>query len=81
MAISALVFWPYLCWVCALLSLADTVVYLDRPGPVNNLGDTLFEPYFNPKSVRATVGERIHFVARFRNIQNSLRTVIAHSKT
>ena len=43
----------------SILASADQVVYLDRP----NIGPT--EPYFNPKSLNASVGEQIHFVARF----------------
>ena len=40
-------------------ALANQIVRLERP----ELGAT--EPYFSPKSVNATVGEQIHFVAFF----------------
>jgi hypothetical protein len=59
---SLLLFCPFL--------LADQVVYLDRPGAVSGDGHTLWEPYFNPKSLNAAVGEVIQFVARFDNIQS-----------
>src|SRR5579862_3731923 len=63
---SLLLFCPFL--------LADQIVYLDRPGAVTGDGYTLWEPYFNPKSLNASVGEVIQFVARFDNIQSRPRT-------
>jgi hypothetical protein len=39
---------------------ADQIVLLDRP-----TGSTTFEPFFNPKTVNANIGELIHFVANF----------------
>lgn len=41
------------------VSLADQIVSLERPnvGPI--------EPYFDPKSINANVGEQIHFIANF----------------
>lgn len=39
---------------------ADQIVLLDRP-----TGSTTWEPFFNPKTVNANVGELIHFVTNF----------------
>jgi hypothetical protein len=41
------------------LVVADQIVYLDRPsnGPT-------WEPFFNPKIVNASIGEKIQFIAR-----------------
>jgi hypothetical protein len=39
---------------------ADQVVYLSRPA-----GGRTWEPYFNPKTITANVGERVHFLALF----------------
>ena len=44
------------------LSLADQIVFLDRPA---NPTIPLAEPFFNPKSVTAEIGEKIQFIARF----------------
>jgi hypothetical protein len=44
------------------LSLADQIVFLDRPA---NPTIPLAEPFFNPKVVTAGVGEKIQFIARF----------------
>lgn len=44
----------------AVGGLADQVVRLDRPS-----GSPTFEPYFNPKSVTADIGEIIHFEGFF----------------
>lgn len=41
------------------IALADRIVRLERP----DVGAT--EPYFNPKTLNASVGEQIHFVAVF----------------
>jgi hypothetical protein len=49
--LSTLLFWS--------ASLADQIVYLERP----NIGP--IEPYFDPKSITASVGEQIHFIANF----------------
>ena len=42
---------------------ADQVVLLDRPAD-----SPTWEPHFNPKSVNASVGELIHFVATFEEL-------------
>jgi len=39
---------------------ADQIVYLERPG-----GGPTWEPFFNPKTINAAVGEKVAFVARF----------------
>jgi len=52
-------------WSLALVSMGDKVVYLDRLGASNG---TMWEPYFNPDSLTADIGEQVHFVARFANI-------------
>jgi plastocyanin len=54
------------------LSLADTTVYLDRLFDDVIWGVTMSEPYFNPKIVTASVGEKIHFVARFQDITKDI---------
>jgi hypothetical protein len=38
---------------------ADQVVYLDRPS-----NGATWEPFFNPKTVNASIGEKIQFMAR-----------------
>jgi hypothetical protein len=40
--------------------MADQIVYLERPS-----GGPTWEPYFNPKTVNAAVGETVTFFARF----------------
>jgi hypothetical protein len=47
---------------------ADQVIRLERPGILNGPGDIIYEPLFNPKSIYATVGEKIHFQAVFQNV-------------
>lgn len=44
------------------------MIRLERPGIPNGPGDTIFEPLFNPKSIYATVGEKIYFQAVFLNV-------------
>jgi hypothetical protein len=51
--LSTLLLWNDIC-------LADQIVRLERP----NIGPA--EPYFDPKSINASVGEQIHFIADFR---------------
>jgi hypothetical protein len=48
---------------------ADQIVYLDRPsnGPT-------WEPYFNPKVLNASIGEKVQFIAR-------LSTVIGNAQS
>jgi len=41
-------------------SRADQTVFLDRP-----VLSTVWEPRFNPSVITASIGEQIHFVARF----------------
>ena len=53
----------FLCWIV----LADQIVYLDRPG---NSPQLVPEPAFNPKTVTASVGDKIKFIARLENQQN-----------
>jgi len=45
--------------------MGDQIVYLDR---LNASNGTMWEPYFNPQSITADIGEQIHFVARLENI-------------
>ena len=45
-------------------SFADQTVYLERPA---NPAVYVPIPWFNPSTIRASVGENIHFVARFGN--------------
>jgi hypothetical protein len=48
---------------------ADQVVYLDRLGlRMADTGDIMHEPLFNPKSVNASIGEKVTFVARLEDI-------------
>ena len=60
-----------ICWRSLSLLLfftassADQVVYLDRPGLPNGPGVIIDEPVFNPKSINASVGEKIRFQTRF----------------
>jgi len=42
------------------MAAADQIVYLERPG-----GGPTWEPFFNPKTINAVVGENITFIARF----------------
>jgi hypothetical protein len=50
---------------------ADQIVYLDRFGlRMADTGDIMFEPLFNPKSINASVGENVTFVARLEDISN-----------
>ena len=65
--IDFLLFWMFSGFI---YSRADHVVYLDRPGHANSVGHVIWEPYFNPKSLEANVGERIRFVARLANIES-----------
>jgi hypothetical protein len=41
------------------LVMADQIVYLDRPS-----NGATWEPFFNPKMVNASIGEKIQFIAR-----------------
>jgi hypothetical protein len=41
------------------LVMADQIVYLDRPS-----NGATWEPFFNPKTVNASIGEKIQFIAR-----------------
>jgi hypothetical protein len=63
-------------WI--IRSHADIVVYLDRLGVVSVYGFVMLEPFFNPKTVNASVGESVQFVARFSNIEDSPHGVIAN---
>jgi len=45
------------------VTVADQIVYLERPS-----GGPTWEPFFNPKTVTASVGEKISFIARFNPI-------------
>jgi hypothetical protein len=48
---------------------ADQVVYLDRFGlRMADSGDIMLEPLFNPKSLDASVGEKVTFIARLEDI-------------
>jgi hypothetical protein len=48
---------------------ADQVVYLDRFGlRMADSGDIMYEPLFNPKSVNASIDEKVTFVARLEDI-------------
>ena len=64
--------WQLLClFVLSFsLSVADQVVYLDRLGLPNGPGVIIDEPLFNPKSINASVGEKIHFQARFSDVSS-----------
>ena len=53
----------------SILSSADQVVYLERLGLPNGDG-IINEPLFNPKSINASIGEKIHFVTRFSDVSN-----------
>jgi hypothetical protein len=53
----------------ALLSGADQVVSLERAGTANGAG-IIFEPLFNPKSISASVGEKIHFQASLLDVSS-----------
>ena len=52
------------------VSSADQVVYLERLGLPNGPGVIIDEPVFNPKSINASVGEKIHFQTRFSDVSN-----------
>jgi len=61
-----------LVWTSLLLwtsASAYLTVYLDRPGyyHAGNGVEIMQEPYFNPKSINASIGEQIHFIARFKD--------------
>jgi hypothetical protein len=56
----------------ALVSMGDKIVYLDRLDASNG---KMWEPYFNPQSVTANIGEQVHFVARLENIGARYGTV------
>jgi hypothetical protein len=48
---------------------ADQVVNLERYGLPNVGGNTIiFEPLFNPKSIYAAVGEKIHFQTQLSDV-------------
>lgn len=51
---------------------ADQIVYLERPGT----GPT-WEPFFNPKTVNAVVGEKITFIARFSPLAQDSTTQVS----
>jgi len=51
--------WLILAW----RSSADQTVLIDRPNT-----STTWEPYFNPKQIKADIGERVHFVANFQEL-------------
>jgi hypothetical protein len=45
---------------------------------VSVYGFVMYEPVFNPKTVNASVGESIQFVARFSNVEESPHGVISN---
>ena len=57
--------------VNSLLSSADQVVYLERLGLPNGDVNVIDEPLFNPKTINASVGEKIHFQARFSDVSSA----------
>lgn len=64
--------WQLLCLflLSSSLSLADQVVYLERLGLPNGPANIIDEPLFNPKTINASVGEKIHFQARFSDVSS-----------
>jgi hypothetical protein len=65
---TSLLFWTW--------ALADQTVYLDRPlDPLD--GPYVAEPYFNPATISANVGEQVHFVARFQDQRPHSRQVFS----
>jgi hypothetical protein len=54
-------------WLLSLLSglRADKIVYLDR---LDASQGRMWEPYFNPQSIMADVGEQVHFISRLEDI-------------
>lgn len=50
---------------------ADQIVYLERPS-----GGPTWEPFFNPKTVTANVGEKISFIARFHPLVHDSTTQV-----
>src|SRR5271167_4319986 len=54
-------------WILPFGCTADQIVYLDRNSIVETAHSNIpmAEPAFNPKSLSASVGETVHFVARF----------------
>jgi hypothetical protein len=54
----------YAAWILSPRTFADQVVYLDRHNRTGNNAE-IAEPYFNPNNVTASVGESVHFIARY----------------
>jgi hypothetical protein len=57
-------------FLCAALLLsprtfADQIVYLDRENRTSAGGGYVSEPFFNPNNITASVGELVHFIARY----------------
>ena len=61
----ALLVWIILHWRC---SYGEQVVYLDRGLVVARDGGSIMkEPVFSPSEINASIGEQVHFVARFQD--------------
>jgi hypothetical protein len=63
-------------WSCLLVChvAADQIVYLNRTGNrvASSRGTVVWEPFFFPKSINASVGEQVHFVGLFNDITGYL---------
>ena len=50
---------------------ADRIVYLDRPS-----NGATWEPFFNPKIVNASIGEKIQFIARLSSVVGNAQSEV-----
>ena len=67
-------------FLCIGFCIGDKIVYLDRPGhPYPNTTAFMTEPFFNPKTLEAEVGEQVHFVSRFNSFQSLPYTRVSTS--
>ena len=75
---------PLLAGLLSILSctFADKVVYLDRPGFFlsDAPGWIMFEPFFSPKSITAKIGERVKFIARFKDLADFQYTDVLYTQ-
>lgn len=64
-------------WLLSLLSglRAEKIVYLDR---LDASQGKMWEPYFNPQSIVADVGEQVHFVSRLEDIGARYGAALTH---
>jgi hypothetical protein len=68
-------------WIClwslVFVLMAEKTVYLDR---LDATEGKMWDPYFNPHSIVADVGEQVHFVARLDDIKMRYGTASSYKK-